>query len=216
MVNTLKPSNYDFWSGYQQAREVIDLGSTTAKIRGVVLNENDVPLIGVEFKIVKAGTEEVVGMVMTDVKGKFNIAQLPAGMVDLRWRFSGYKDVFEANVKISAGKELKRKIVMEAEIVETQEGNLGMGMSGNIDTSGMNNPDATVQLEATGAQMNFFASNTPAGGAAGGVVSVQPGMPAVMKLSQFLAAIGFGGMNGFVKVQNVGMMPGSWKLIING
>jgi hypothetical protein len=56
MANTLKPTQFEFWSGYKQSREIIDLGSTTAKVRGTVLDENDVPLKDVSFKILKTGT----------------------------------------------------------------------------------------------------------------------------------------------------------------
>jgi hypothetical protein len=40
------------------------LGSTTAKVRGTVLDENDVPLKDVSFKILKTGTTEEVAKVL--------------------------------------------------------------------------------------------------------------------------------------------------------
>lgn len=213
MVNTLRVSNGGFWGGYFQAREVVDLGRTTAKIRGTVKDGNDVPLVGVVFRVVEAGTSNVIAEVVSQVKGVFNSGSLPSGFVDLAWSFGGYETVEELNVKISAGKELRRRVVMVAQpAVVVREGNLGMGMIGNVDVSGLDNPDATVQLEAMGVQMNFFASNSLNGGAAGGVVSVQPGMPVEMKASQLAAAIGLGGVNSFLNVQNVGMMPGSWRV----
>ena len=112
MVNTLKMTNVEFWNGYYQAREIIDLGRTTAKIRGTVLDVNDTPLRGVEFSVLRAGTEALVAQGVTDLKGKFNVANLPAGMVDLRWVLAGFVTVEEADVKIVAGKELQRKVVM--------------------------------------------------------------------------------------------------------
>jgi len=213
MVNTLKPSNYDFWSGYQQAREVIDLGSTTAKIRGVVLNENDVPLIGVEFKIVKAGTDELVGKVLTDVKGKFNIAKLPAGMVDLRWRFSGYKDVLEPNVKISAGKELKRKIVMEAGTVVVREGSFGIGMIANVVVPAGANDDTWVTVEVIGTDVQNFAADSASGEQTGsGALYANNGVPLTMKWSQVVAQIGLNAAHPFYNVKNVGGSAGSWRV----
>jgi hypothetical protein len=68
MVNTLKTVNFVFWDGYRQAREIIDLGSTTAKVRGTVLNVNDVPLVNVDLTIYTAGTTEVLKSAKTDVK----------------------------------------------------------------------------------------------------------------------------------------------------
>jgi hypothetical protein len=53
------------------------------------------------------------------VKGKFNAAKLPPGNFDFVFEKEGYKTVTETNVKISAGKELKRKIVMDAVIIES-------------------------------------------------------------------------------------------------
>ncbi len=91
MANTLKPTQFQFWSGYKQSREIIDLGSTSAKVRGTVLDENDVPLIGVSFKILKTGTTEEVAKVLTDIKGKFNAAKLLPGDFDFVWELEGYR-----------------------------------------------------------------------------------------------------------------------------
>ncbi len=113
LAGTLEISNPEFVSGYRQAREIIDLGSTTAKIRGTVLDINDVPLQNVEFSVFKAGTTELVKRVATDIKGKYSATPLPAGMVDLQWRLAGYETLTEANVKIVAGKEMQRKKVMK-------------------------------------------------------------------------------------------------------
>ena len=38
MVNTLKATNKVFYDGFKQAREILDLGTTTAKVRGTVLD----------------------------------------------------------------------------------------------------------------------------------------------------------------------------------
>lgn len=113
MADTLKVSNKDFWKGYKQAREIIDLGSTTAKLRGTVLDELDVPLSNVKLNIFKAGTPTLIKQVITDAKGKFNATGLPAGQDDFKWELVGFTTVEELNAKISAGKELKRKIVMK-------------------------------------------------------------------------------------------------------
>jgi hypothetical protein len=51
MANTLKFTNSNFWFGYKQAREIVDLGHTHAKIRGTVTSGTGVPLVGVQFKV---------------------------------------------------------------------------------------------------------------------------------------------------------------------
>lgn len=112
LAGTLEMSNPEFVSGYKYAREIIDLGRTTAKIRGTVLNINDVPLQQVEFSVFKAGTNELVKRVSTDIKGKYGAAELPAIFVDLQWRLAGYETLTETNLKIVAGKEYQRKKVM--------------------------------------------------------------------------------------------------------
>ena len=113
MVDTLKVSNRGYWDGWKQAREIIDLGSTTAKVRGTVKDELDVPLSNARFSIFKTGTTTLVKMVVTDAKGKFNASGLSPGGFDFKWELTGYVSVDELNVKIAAGKELKRTIVLK-------------------------------------------------------------------------------------------------------
>ena len=218
MTNTLRFSNNDYWRGYFQSRIIINLGVTTAKVRGTVKTEEDVPLVGVMFRIMETGTQNEVARVFTKVKGAFTGSNLPAGNFDFEWSFEGYETVTETNVRISAGKELQRKIVMEPSsgTVTVWEGNLGMGMTGNVKAGVIANPDATVKLEALLMPMNFFASGTPNGGAAGAVITVNPGMPVTMKLSVLAAQIGWNAVNSFLNVQNGGMMPGAWKVTVMG
>ncbi len=112
MADTLKISNVNFWSGWKQAREIIDLGSTTAKLRGTCLDQNDVPVSNVKLNIYKAGTTILLKQVITDSKGKFNATDLGAGFDDFKWELTGYTSVEELNEKVTAGKELQRKITM--------------------------------------------------------------------------------------------------------
>jgi len=110
MVNTLKTANADFYSGYYKAREVIDLGATTGKVRGTVTDVNDVQLANVRFTITKTGTGEVVGQTETDAAGKFGISNLAPGDYDFTWELAGYVTQTETNVHLAAGKELKRRV----------------------------------------------------------------------------------------------------------
>ncbi len=109
MVNTLKLTQPDFCRGYFLVRKIVDLGRTTAKIRGRVLDEQDVPLKDVLFRIFKAGTEELVAEQLTDLKGRFNVSHLKMGVVDLFWTKEGYKIVEERGLKIVAGREVQRR-----------------------------------------------------------------------------------------------------------
>jgi hypothetical protein len=114
MVETLKVSDNAYWKAWKQAREIIDLGSTTGKARGSVKTELDVPLSNVKFSIFNAGTTDLVKFVITDAKGRFNAPGLLPGNYDFKWELAGYITVTESNFKLSAGKEVQRKIVMKA------------------------------------------------------------------------------------------------------
>ncbi len=213
MVNTLKVTNNNFWSGYDQAREIIDLGSTTAKVRGTVKDENDVPLKNVKFTIYETGTLNVVKEVSTDIKGVFNAAKLPAGDFDFRWELQGYKTEREVNVHISAGKELKRKVVMDALIV--REGDLSANAITNIDITDVDGQNInSVTVYVTGSAMKFYASVAP--NDAPGVVflEVASGQTLVKTADEFATATGIGGSNNFLNVQNSGGGQGHWRIEI--
>ncbi len=213
MANTLKISNIDFWNGYHQAREIIDLGSTSAKVRGTVLDENDVPLKQVKFTILKTGTNEGVAEVLTDIKGKFTAKDLPAGNYDFKWVLDGYKTVEEIDVHIAAGKELKRTIVMDAAFV--REGNLNAGTMENIEVGSIFGEDDTftnVILEAPEQPMRYYATSNPSNPPGSVFIAVAAGTTLNKTLIEFAALIGWGDGNGYINVQNTGVGNGSWKI----
>lgn len=211
MANTLKATQFEFWSGYKQSREIIDLGSTSAKVRGTVLDENDVPLKGVEFLIVKTGTDEEVAKVFTDVKGKFNAAKLLPGDFDFKWTLEGFKTVEELNVHIAAGKELKRKVVMDAVVI--QEGSLAPGGIANISISSIDDSGLSkIIIEAKNSTMRFYATNNPNNGPGSAFIDVQAGHTESKTPIEFAALVGFGNGNGYLNVQNIGGVQGEWKI----
>lgn len=216
MVNTLKTSNRDFFDGYKQSREIIDLGKTTAKVRGTVLDENDAPVKGVKFVISETGTGNIIGETQTDVKGKYGITKLPVGNFDFEWSKSGYKTVTEENVHISAGKDLRRKIVMEKEIVI--EGNIGAGTIVNINTNDGGDDKVTMQskvtVKVTGSTLRFYASDSPTGAPGTKFIDVQPGQAISKTVQEIALLIGADDMNQFVNVQNVGGGNGHYKIMI--
>lgn len=113
MVNTLKGTNPTFVEQYYLSREIIDLGSTTAKARGTVKNEINIPLANVLFTVYKAGTTIIEKQVVTDAQGKYTTSHITPGDYDFRWELEGYKVKTEMNVHIAAGKEVRRYIVLE-------------------------------------------------------------------------------------------------------
>lgn len=215
MANTLKISNKDFWNGYHQAREIVDLGTTHAKVRGTVLDENDVPLKQVVFTIYETGTSTKVAEAETDVKGKYVADKLPSGNFDFKWEKYGFKTVREDDVHISPGKELKRKIVMDAAIV--REGDVGGGAIINIslDNNGAEvDPAAPVTVEVTGSSLRFYASNMPNTPPSGTYLEVQAGSSIEKTVEEFITLLGVNEMNKFISVQNVGMLTGHYKIMV--
>jgi hypothetical protein len=213
MANTLKSTNGDFCNGYKQAREIIDLGSTPTRVRGTVLDENDVPLQGVLFEIFETGTANKVAETTTDVKGKFSATKLPMGDFDFSWELDGYATVKEENVHISPGKDLRRKIVMDK--VFMVEGDVQMGMIQNIQAMGVDvEPTYEMTLEVTGSTLRFYGSSSPGNAPMGTFFDVQAGETITKTVLEFATLIGAGGMNTFVNVQNVGGMMGHYKITI--
>lgn len=216
MVNTLKPSNKTFWDGYRQSREILDLGTTTAKVRGTVLDEEDVPLRGVIFSILQTGTEDEIARVKTDIKGKFTASKLPAGLFDFKWELKGYKMVLETEVKISNGKELKRKVVMEREVVI--EGNVGAGSIVNIDAGGGDDKvtmQTKVTVTVTGSTLRFYASDSPTGAPGTKFIDVQVGQTISKTVGEIASLIGADDVNQFVNVQNIGAMNGHYRITLD-
>jgi len=214
MVNTLKATNKDFFNGYKQAREIIDLGTTTAKVRGVVLDVEDVPLKGVSFTISKTGTAIEVAKVLSDNKGKFNASKLPSGDYDFKFELSGYVTESESNVHISSGKELKRKIVMaKGGGSAVREGDVMMGMISNIivdDIKGT--PATTITIEVSGTALRFYASPSSNGAPSATFLDVQAGVSVTKTVEEFVAAIGLSDTNKFLNVQNVGAMQAHYRI----
>ena len=216
MVNTLKASNADFWSGYKQSREIIDLGKTTAKVRGTVKDVNDAPIKGVKFVIFETGTDTVVATKETDVKGKYSATKLPVGNVDLEWSKDGYKNVKEGNLHISAGKDLRRNVTMEEGGKIVLEGDVMMGMIVNIPTKGIDAAStANVTLEASGSAMRFYATNNPVSPPMSPFLDVQAGQTITRTVQEFAALIGGNSTNNFINVQNIGMMQGHYRMTID-
>lgn len=211
MVNTLKGTNKEFFDTYKQAREILDLGTTTAKIRGTVLDEEDVPLKGVIFTITETGTDVEVAKTKTDNKGKYGVSKLPVGTFDLKWELVGYKTVTETEVKVTAGKELRRKIVMEAALVKS--GVLAMGQIGNIDIDTVGDGVVEVAASSVGSTMRFYATDNAANGPGMIYLDVPVGTTVTRTVDDFAAVVGLNEVNRFLNVQNVGPVSGEWRVV---
>ncbi|HLG34333.1 MAG TPA: carboxypeptidase-like regulatory domain-containing protein, partial [Bacteroidia bacterium] len=112
MVNTLKVSNFNFWDLYFKAREIIDLGSTTGKVRGTVSDNGGNPLQNAVVSIRLTGTPDILFSDTTDVDGVFNISGIGPGNYDILITLAGFQPYSEINVRISAGEEVNRTITL--------------------------------------------------------------------------------------------------------
>lgn len=213
MVDTLKSSNLTYWKGYRQAREVINLGSTTAKVRGDVRDVNTSPLKGVKFTIYETGTTTAVGEDTTDTKGNFGISKLPAGNFDFKWEVDGYKTVKETNVHIAAGKELKRKITMVAALivvgeVKPEKYEAVDGITGPIA------PTSEITIEVTDVDLRFYATNDPNNAPGATFLDVPAGGSVTYTALELTALLGIDASNYFINVQNNGLFEGHYKITI--
>lgn len=215
MVNTLKISNNAHWLAWRQAREIINLGSTTAKVRGQVTRENGMFLSNVSFTIYETGTNSVVKQVITDAEGKFSASQLPAGDYDFRWELEGYMTVSETNVHIAAGKELKRKIVMkQGGGKATLAADVAAGAIVNVPVNNLNViEESTMRLTVTGSTLRFYASTSNTGAPGTQYFDVLPGQAMTKPITEWAAVFGFDEeLEDFLNVQNVGAVQGHYEM----
>jgi hypothetical protein len=112
MVNTLRLSNPEFVRGYFQSRTIIDLGSTTAKLRGTIKSTNQHPLINATITIINPQTAEIIAQTQTNLTGKFGIYKIPAATYTIQYTHPTHQTHIETNIRIAPGKELKRKITL--------------------------------------------------------------------------------------------------------
>lgn len=166
MTNTLKATFPDFVSNYFKARIILDLGSTTAKVRGSIKNVEEIPLQGAKFYITLAGDTNKVAETTAQLGGKYALANILPNDYDLYWEHPFYQTALESNLHISAGEEVTRNI--ELEHLAPITGTINSGQIINIF-----NPSSTpwivgvtVKIKNTsGAAMiggiNFYIANAP-------------------------------------------------------
>ena len=113
MVNTLKGTNFGFWSGYQMARNIIDRGIVHSKVKGVVRDTEDVPLIGIRFIIYDTETKKVVKETVSEKKGLFKVSPMAVGNFDFKWEMEGFVTKTQENVRVGAGKVVRRQVSLK-------------------------------------------------------------------------------------------------------
>ena len=214
MANTLEETDNTFWKGYFRSRDVVDLGTTFAKVSGTVFTVLDAPLDGVTFSMFETGTENLVKEVKTDVDGKFKTGKVAVGDFDFKWEKNGYQIKTELNVHISAGKEVRRKLVMvKGGGTAVREGDVMMGMIQNINVDGIKGtPETIITIEVTGSPLRFYASPTNNGTPGSAFLDVQAGQTVTKTVEELVAQLGLNDTDQFFNVQNIGAMNGHYKI----
>ena len=216
MVDTLKISNRIHWDMYKAARNIIDLGSTFAKVRGVITDKNGgLPLANVKFTVSEAGTSNVVKQVVTDAEGKFTSGQLAPGNYDLKWELQGYMSESEVNVNIPTGKELQRKFAMKAGGGSaTVEGDVAAGAIVNIQVMGLEVvPQTTIRVTVLGSTLRFYAATGNMEPPGPQYLDIVNGQIIQKTVIQFAAMVGFDNdLEDFLNVQNNGTNTGHYVL----
>jgi len=111
---SFKPNNPDFYKQLLKATQIIDLGSTTTKIRGTVTDEEKNPLAGVliALRLTGVATRVPAYQTITNAEGKFSITKIKPGNYDIEVSLPGYTTLTETNIRFAPGKELKRKYIL--------------------------------------------------------------------------------------------------------
>src|SRR3972149_1700995 len=103
MVNTLKNSNPRFVSRYFSAREIINLGSTTAKLRGnVFIDADENPAVNATVILFVTGETTPAYQTKTNTEGYFTLPNLAENDYDLKIILPTFQDYFESAIHKSS------------------------------------------------------------------------------------------------------------------
>ena len=209
MVNTLKISQPDFHSNYFKARIILDLGSTSAKLRGSLKNTEDIPLVGASVYLALTGTTTKVAETVTTTGGKYNLTPLVMGDYDFYWEELGYLTQTEINVHISPGEEVNRNIILQHLVIS---GTINSGQIINI--FGPANPawrvGATIKIKNTTTTpmiggIHFYPANNPGDAFSGSGSNLFPGQ----EETHTITAIDF---KLYLNIQNQGPNSGTYEI----
>lgn len=207
-----KTTQADFYNNYLSSRIIIDLGSTTAKVRGTIKNAEDVPLVGAKFYITLTGQNQKVAEASAVTGGKYGIANLLPNDYDLYWERVGYIQKVETNLHIPAGKEFTRHAVLQH--IAPFPGSVNGGQILNV--FGPSNPEWAVgttfkiKNTTTGPAiggLNFYPANNPDDAPNGQGSTLLPGQ----EETHTLTAADF---KAFLNIQNPGPNPQTYEITI--
>lgn len=116
MVNTLRYTNEVFYEKYYGARETIDLGTTTTKIRGTISDDAGAPLQGASLILRLTGQSAIAYEDTTNAEGEFNISHITPENYDIEASHTGCQNHSETDIHFSPGNELSRNITLSPSV----------------------------------------------------------------------------------------------------
>jgi hypothetical protein len=216
MVNTVEETQAAFWSGYFQARQIIDPGTFSTVLKILVVNEaNNDPILSA-----KCYRDDSPDFKKSSKLGFVTFKDIEEGAHSFVLKHKLFEDLTIPSVMISYGKRHNATAKMKPILPGGGSGNLIM-REYDIAASGLVDFDLTG-VNGTPASMATIEVTGPAGVRLGAVAN--PGdIPGpthydketgsiTMSLDEFKTLIGFGGINMYLTAQNIGMVATHIKI----
>ena len=93
------------------------------RVEGFVRDQAGAPVTGAQVFVIGTGRAA-----STDAQGHYLISGLPAGAVDLRAGFVGYRQLIIRGVPVVAGQTTRRDFVLEAATISVEAGDQGRAL----------------------------------------------------------------------------------------
>ncbi len=211
MVNTIEETENMFWSGYFQAREIIDPAAFTTVLKILVLNKaNNAPLRSAKVYRDASGTFK-----RTTKLGFVTYKDIEEGPHNFIIKHKLFEDGALSNVMIASGKKHEATVLLNPTGTGSSlifEGDVGPALIKNIPLPGLNPSPATMVIfEITGSTLKFYSSPNAGDPPAGVFYERAPGITTI-SIEEFSTLLGFGGANTKLNVQNTGGAEGHYKL----
>lgn len=180
-------------------------GKITDAVTGTALNE-------VLVTVIETGAEA-----LSESNGDYFVSVQPPGTYTLLVEKTGYYPLTIPNVQVTAGSLTTKNIPL---LSQTNSGNTVV-VSGNYlspetvtaNMTGVNTtPVSVVGVEVFNSPAGFFASETDAGLPIGIRYDRNQGTIIYLLVEDFKALIGYSPTKQVIRVQNIGMVPGSYAL----
>lgn len=219
-VLTFKSSNPDFYTAYQKARVIKDLGATHTKFRVLVQDQDGSPIEGATVSLVQNNL--VAYSMVTDGLGKQLLIKIKPGIYTIRAEKTGFVKKEQTGVQFKAGKEVRRTASLVAGAsnpnngTAVREGDVASAFVANVSLEGINgSPTTSILIEATNSPIRVYAASTIVGLPGTVFFDVMAGFPITKSSVELTTQTGMDDSKPFLMVQNIGAAPGHYKFTFN-